>query len=220
MLIPMYFIIGIWGGDERVYAAIKFFLYTLVGSLLMLVALLYLCYYQGRRPQLRLHGLERRLGARPRPCSAGCSWPSPWPSPSRCRCSRSTPGCRTPTCEAPTAGSVILAGVLLKMGTYGFLRFCLPLFPQAACTFAPLDRRPLASSASSTARWSPWCSRTSRSWWPTPRVSHMGFVMLGISSMTVSGIAGRHAPDAQPRHQHRRALPPGGHALRAARTRA
>ncbi len=70
--------------------------------------------------------------------------------------------------EAPTAGSVILAGVLLKMGTYGFLRFCLPLFPQASLHFAPWIIRPRASSASSTGRGCPPCSPTSRSWWPTP----------------------------------------------------
>ena len=62
--------------------------------------------------------------------------------------------------EAPTAGSVILAGVLLKMGTYGFLRFAMPLFPEATARVRALDRRRSRSSASSTARWSPWCSPT------------------------------------------------------------
>ena len=134
MLIPMYLIIGIWGGPNRVYAAVKFILYTLAGSLLMLVAI-----------------LVPLLPATARP---------PASTPSTCPCSRAT-CCRRParrTCmflafalafaikvpmfpfhtwlpdahvEAPTAGSVILAGVLLKMGTYGFLRFCLPLFPEA-----------------------------------------------------------------------------------------
>ena len=71
--------------------------------------------------------------------------------------------------EAPTAGSVILAGVLLKMGTYGFLRFACPLFPDASLHYAPWIVRASRSSASSTARWSRWCSPTSRSWSPTPR---------------------------------------------------
>ena len=139
MLIPMYLIIGIWGGTNRIYAAVKFVLYTMAGSLLMLVAILAL-YFQ--------HGAA--TGA----------------TPSTCRCSRATcsPAGRAQDLlflafalafaikvpmfpfhtwlpdahvEAPTAGSVILAGVLLKMGTYGFLRFCLPLFPDASLHFAP-----------------------------------------------------------------------------------
>ena len=100
MLIPMYLIIGVWGGPNRVYAAVKFILYTLAGSLLMLVAILAL-YFQHGAATGDVH--LRPARARPvRAARAGgprtsCSWPSPWPSPSRCRCSRSTPGCPTPT---------------------------------------------------------------------------------------------------------------------------
>ena len=97
MLIPMYFIIGIWGGKNRIYAAVKFFIYTMVGSLLMLVALIYL-YFKGLEA-----GLHRfRSAAVLQPAAAagypdpGCSWPLPWPLPSRCRCSRCIPGCRMP----------------------------------------------------------------------------------------------------------------------------
>ena len=139
MLVPMYFIIGIWGGPRRIYAAIKFFLFTLVGSLLMLVAIIVVVYYVKD---------TRRWGSR---------------STSRSSAGRSTPydlqfwaflafflafAIKVPMfplhtwlpdahVEAPTAGSVILAGVLLKMGGYGMLRFCLPFFPDAAVTFIP-----------------------------------------------------------------------------------
>ncbi len=100
MLIPMYLLIGIWGGERRIYAAVKFFLYTMAGSLLMLVAILWLAWtLQGarrRRLELRLrgHAATRLPAATSR---SGCSRRSRSPSPSRCRCSRSTPGCRTRT---------------------------------------------------------------------------------------------------------------------------
>ena len=98
MLIPMYFLIGIWGHERRIYAAVKFFLYTMAGSALMLVAFFVLYKASGLNtfdvPALRHPG-------RPRACRCGCSRPSRWPSPSRCRCSRSTPGCPTPTWRPP-----------------------------------------------------------------------------------------------------------------------
>ena len=118
VLVPMYLIIGIWGGANRIYATIKFVLYTLVGSLLMLVAILATAYaYQVGHDgswvgafdfaaAARVRRDERLRGRRSR------SWPSSrssWPSRSRSRCSRSTRGCRTRIREAPTAGSVILA---------------------------------------------------------------------------------------------------------------
>ena len=106
VLVPMYLIIGIWGGANRIYATIKFVLYTLVGSLLMLVAILATAYaYQvGARRllggRLRLRGAARVRGDRrasPTASSSAPSWPSSWPSRSRSRCSRSTPGCPMPT---------------------------------------------------------------------------------------------------------------------------
>ena len=155
MLIPMYFIIGIWGGQRRIYATVKFFLYTMVGSLLMLVGdhrALRGCTTAVRRAQLRVLRLERRhRTARPVDPGAGgvwwqrrsgCSRPSRSRSRSRCRCSRSTPGCPTRTSRRRRAGSVILAGVLLKIGTYGFVRFALPLFPHGAARARAVDRRP------------------------------------------------------------------------------
>ena len=139
VLLPMYFMIGVWGGEQRQYASIKFFLYTLFGSALMIVAFLALYFLaEGPRrrpaPHLR-HALLSRLGrcrADPRPprcwSSAACSWASA----SRCRCSRSTPGCPTPTPRRRPQGSVILAAVLLKLGTYGFVRIAIPILPEAA----------------------------------------------------------------------------------------
>src|SRR5262249_22279294 len=139
MLIPMYLIIGIWGGPNRVYAAIKFILYTLAGSLLMLVAILALYFRHGAAtgnytfdlpvlakfilpaaPVLVLMFLAFALAfAIKVPMFPFHTW---------------LPDAHV---EAPTPGSVILAGVLLKMGTYGFLRFCLPLFPNASLSYTP-----------------------------------------------------------------------------------
>jgi NADH-quinone oxidoreductase subunit M len=96
-LVPMYFLIGIWGGPRRMYAAIKFFLYTMAGSILMLLAILWLGLDGGTfsLPELIANG-GIPAGAQP-----GCSWPLRRPSPSRCRCGRCTPGCRTPTWRRP-----------------------------------------------------------------------------------------------------------------------
>ena len=135
MLIPMYFIIGIWGGERRIYASIKFFIYTMAGSLLMLIAIIWLCVYSadllggfttnlldlyktGPTIDTTIQGflfLAFALSfAIKVPLFPFHTW---------------LPDAHV---EAPTAGSVILAGVLLKMGTYGFLRFNLPLFPKAS----------------------------------------------------------------------------------------
>jgi NADH-quinone oxidoreductase subunit M len=142
MLIPMYFIIGIWGGQEKIYAAVKFFLYTMAGSLLMLVAILWLGYYASTLPGGRFTADLMKL------YQIGPSIPSTIQSWMFLAFTVSfaikfplfpfhtwLPDAHV---EAPTAGSVILAGVLLKMGTYGLLRFSLPLFPYAAFEFTPL----------------------------------------------------------------------------------
>src|SRR6266446_6599800 len=134
MLIPMYFVIGVWGGPNRIYAAVKFVLYTMVGSALMLVAILALYYQYGAAtgtytfdlPTLTRYvlapGLAQNLMFVAFALAFAIKVPlfpfHTW-----------LPDAHV---EAPTAGSVILAGVLLKMGTYGFLRFCLPLFPDAS----------------------------------------------------------------------------------------
>ena len=103
VLVPMYFIIGVWGGPRKLYAAIKFFLYTLAGSVLMLLGILTL-YFQHYAAVRHLHLRDLRTDeAEPaaRHCSSGSSGPSSSASPSRCRCSRSTPGCRTRTWKRP-----------------------------------------------------------------------------------------------------------------------
>ncbi|MFQ5738538.1 MAG: NADH-quinone oxidoreductase subunit M [Acidobacteriota bacterium] len=140
MLVPMYFLIGVWGGPRRIYAAVKFFLFTMAGSVLMLVAVIALYYFNGAQSfdlveitskledgRILLTPMAERLlflafflaFAVKVPLFPFHTW---------------LPDAHV---EAPTGGSVILAGVLLKMGTYGLLRFCLPMFPSAAWYFAP-----------------------------------------------------------------------------------
>jgi NADH-quinone oxidoreductase subunit M len=190
MLVPMYFLIGIWGYDQRIYAAIKFMLYTMAGSVLMLVAILGLAYlhYAANGTYtfdlLELYTLEIApqtqmwcflaftvAFAIKVPLFPFHTW---------------LPDAHV---QAPTAGSVILAGVLLKMGTYGLIRFSFPLFPQAAAYFAPWlallavvgivygalvamvqpDMKKLVAYSS---------------------VSHLGFVVLGICAMNTQGVQG------------------------------
>ena len=185
MLIPMYFLIGIWGGQQRIYATIKFVLYTMVGSALMLVGILYL-YFQNDN-SFNLLTLYDKAGSLPHqgllflaffiafaikvPLFPFHTW---------------LPDAHV---EAPTVGSVILAGVLLKMGTYGILRFCLPLFPEGTAEYTPLvaalsvigiiygalvamvqpDLKKLVAYSS---------------------VSHLGFVVLGLFTLNNQGIQG------------------------------
>ncbi|MDP9057756.1 MAG: NADH-quinone oxidoreductase subunit M [Pseudomonadota bacterium] len=132
-LIPMYLIIGIWGGADRIYASYKFFLYTLLGSVLMLIAMLWMANEAGTTdiPRLMVYDFP--------PAAQNWLWLAffasfavkmpMWPVHTW------LPDAHV---QAPTAGSVILAGVLLKMGGYGFIRFSLPMFPQASAHFAPL----------------------------------------------------------------------------------
>jgi NADH-quinone oxidoreductase subunit M len=190
VLIPMYFLIGIWGYDRRIYAAVKFILYTMVGSILMLVAIIGLSYAHQAATGQQTFDLTQLYGT-------ALSWRMEkwfflafalaflikvplfpfhtW-----------LPDAHV---EAPTAGSVILAGVMLKMGTYGLLRFAFPLFPNAMQVFAPYiavlavvgiiygalvamvqpDMKKLVAYSS---------------------VSHLGFVVLGLCSNTVQGVEG------------------------------
>jgi len=190
MLIPMYFLIGIWGYDQRIYAAIKFMLYTMAGSVLMLIAILGLAYLHSTATGSYSFDLLElsTLDIAPQtqmwfflaftvafaikvPLFPFHTW---------------LPDAHV---QAPTAGSVILAGVLLKMGTYGLLRFSFPLFPEAAAYFAPWlallavigiiygalvamvqpDMKKLVAYSS---------------------VSHLGFVVLGICAMNTQGVQG------------------------------
>jgi NADH-quinone oxidoreductase subunit M len=184
-LVPMYFLIGIWGGKERVYASLKFFLYTMAGSLLMLLAILYMGITNDTFavPEL-IVGREAFadvqnwlfLGfaiafAIKVPVFPFHSW---------------LPDAHT---QAPTAGSIILAGVLLKMGTYGFLRFNLPLFPEASVFFAPsiavLAVIGIIYGAIVSFAQTDWKKLVAYS-----SVSHLGFVMLGIFALNSEGIQG------------------------------
>jgi NADH-quinone oxidoreductase subunit M len=190
MLIPMYFLIGVWGYERRVYAAVKFILYTMAGSVLMLVAIIGLAWAHSQATDSYSFNLLDLYGLQLSPQMEGWFFLAftvafaikvplfpfhTW-----------LPDAHV---EAPTAGSVILAGVLLKMGTYGLLRFAFPLFPEAATAFAPVlallavigivygalvamvqpDLKKLVAYSS---------------------VSHLGFVVLGLCAMNVQGVQG------------------------------
>jgi len=190
MLIPMYFLIGIWGGKRRIYAAIKFVLFTMVGSLLMLVAILVL-YFQyhavtgvytfdlmsitgmplDRTMQLWLFAAFALAFVIKVPMWPFHTW---------------LPDAHV---EAPTAGSVILAGVLLKMGAYGFLRFCLPLFPIATFEFMPLISI-LAVIGIIYGALVAMVQKDIKSLVAFSSVSHMGFVMLGMMALNLQGMQG------------------------------
>jgi len=191
MLIPMYFIIGVWGGTKRVYAAIKFVLYTMVGSVLMLVAILALYAQHGAAtgtytfdlPVLTRWvlppGLAQELMFLAFALAFAIKVPlfpfHTW-----------LPDAHV---EAPTAGSVILAGVLLKMGTYGFLRFCLPLFPDASLVFGPLVVA-LAVIGIVYGAWVSTVQPDMKKLVAYSSVSHLGFVILGIFTLTPQGLVG------------------------------
>jgi NADH-quinone oxidoreductase subunit M len=184
-LVPMYFLIGIWGGPRRIYAAIKFFLYTMAGSILMLLAILWLgleggtfsvpdLIAQGGIPE----GIQTWLFLA---FAAAFAIKVPmWPLHSW------LPDAHV---EAPTAGSVILAGVLLKMGTYGFLRFNLPLFPEAAVRFAPWMALLAVIGILYGAAVS-YAQRDVKKLVAFSSVSHLGFVMLGLFALNPQGIQG------------------------------
>jgi len=190
MLIPMYFLIGIWGYDQRVYAAVKFMLYTMAGSVLMLIAILGLAYLHSTATGsysfdlLKLYALDidPRLQtwfflafalafAIKVPLFPFHTW---------------LPDAHV---QAPTAGSVILAGVLLKMGTYGLLRFAFPLFPQAAAEFAPWIAL-LAVIGIVYGALVAMVQPDMKKLVAYSSVSHLGFVVLGICAMNVQGIQG------------------------------
>jgi NADH-quinone oxidoreductase subunit M len=186
MLIPMYFIIGIWGGARRIYATVKFFIYTMFGSLLMLVAILFVYFYTGGAtfdlPAIRdqVFPIQYQLWLF---AAFGLSFAIKVPMfPFHTW----LPDAHV---EAPTAGSVILAGVLLKMGTYGFLRFCLPLFPNAALAFAPVISI-LSLIGIIYGAWVAMVQPDIKKLVAYSSVSHLGFVMLGIFTFTHQGVQG------------------------------
>jgi NADH-quinone oxidoreductase subunit M len=185
MLIPMFLIIGVWGGPNRVYAAIKFFLFTLVGSVLMLVGIIVLYLYAGRSFDI----LELMQMNYPYTMQLWLFWAffaafavkvPMWPVHTW------LPDAHT---EAPTAGSVILAAVLIKMGAYGFLRFSLPLFPEASKAMVPVM---LTLSVIAIIYGAVICLAQTdlKRLIAYSSVSHMGFVTLGIFALNVQGLEG------------------------------
>jgi NADH-quinone oxidoreductase subunit M len=190
MLVPMYLIIGVWGGPRRVYAAVKFFLYTMVGSLLMLVAILYLVtsYHQltgtysfdlaeltrvllPYGTQVWLFAAFALAFAIKVPMFPFHTW---------------LPDAHV---QAPTGGSVILAAVLLKLGTYGFLRFAMPLFPLASHFMGP-TLAALALVGILYGAWCAWVQRDVKKLVAYSSVSHMGFIVLGMFAITDHGVSG------------------------------
>ncbi|HZK78505.1 MAG TPA: NADH-quinone oxidoreductase subunit M [Gemmatimonadaceae bacterium] len=192
MLVPMYFIIGIWGGERRLYASIKFFIYTMLPSLLMLVAILYLGIHAGSggSPNFSYDNLVAHPTLAPTvalwlfgaffaafavkvPMFPFHTW---------------LPDAHV---EAPTAGSVILAGIMLKMGTFGFLRFALPLFPGAAMN--PTVRAVIVTLAVIGIIYGALVAMVQPDFKKLvaySSVSHLGFVMLGIFALTLQSVQG------------------------------
>ena len=184
VLIPMFLIIGVWGGARRVYAAFKFFLYTLLGSVLMLVSMLAMYIDAGTTdiPALTAHsfaaGIQTWLfiGFLASFAVKVPMWPvHTW-----------LPDAHV---EAPTAGSMILAGVLLKMGGYGFIRFSLPMFPLASEAFAPLIFA-LSIVAIVYTSLVALAQSDMKKLIAYSSVAHMGFVTIGIFTLTEQGVAG------------------------------
>jgi len=196
MLVPMYFLIGVWGGERRIYAAMKFVLYTMIGGVLMLVAILALYFMHGNATGEFTFSYTKILGA----LTSGALVIEPQTELLLFAAFFLAFAIKVPLfpfhtwlpdahVEAPTAGSVLLAGVLLKMGTYGLIRFSLPLFPKMSAFLAPTisvlaivgiiygalvamvqpDLKKLVAYSS---------------------VSHLGFIVLGIFSFNVQGIEG------------------------------
>jgi NADH-quinone oxidoreductase subunit M len=184
-LVPMYFLIGVWGGPNRVYAAVKFFLYTMAGSILMLLAILWLGISQGTFsvPELIANAAipaNIQLWLFLAFAAAFAIKVPMWPLHSW------LPDAHV---EAPTAGSVILAGVLLKMGTYGFLRFNLSLFPAASVRLAPWIAA-LAVIGILYGAMVSYAQKDVKKLVAYSSVSHLGFVMLGLFAINLQGIEG------------------------------
>src|SRR5262249_27555534 len=181
---PMYFLIGIWGGPRKIYAAIKFFLYTMAGSILMLLAILWLGINMGSFsvPDIIARGVPVAMqGLLFWGFAAAFAIKVPvWPLHSW------LPDAHV---EAPTAGSVILAGVLLKLGTYGFLRFNLGMFPHAAIQYAPV-LAVLAVIGIIYGAIVSYAQTDAKKLVAYSPVSHLGFVMLGLFALNPQGVQG------------------------------
>ncbi|MCC6277001.1 MAG: NADH-quinone oxidoreductase subunit M [Oligoflexia bacterium] len=196
MLIPMYLLVGVWGGEKRIYAAVKFFIYTMVGSVLMLLAIIGLMYYGKEQtgilsaslldlykvnlpfdlatffnPQMLMFAAFALAFAIKVPLFPLHTW---------------LPDAHV---QAPTPGSVILAGVLLKMGTYGFLRFALPLFPEATLQAAPIFVG-ISIFGIIYGAWVAMIQPDMKKLVAYSSVSHLGYVVLGLFAFNIEGISG------------------------------
>jgi NADH-quinone oxidoreductase subunit M len=183
-LIPMFLIIGIWGGKRRIYASFKFFLFTLLGSVLMLIAIMAMYWNAGTTDITQL--LQHKFGREMQTwlwlaffASFAVKMPM-WPVHTW------LPDAHV---EAPTAGSVILAGILLKMGGYGFIRFSIPMFPDASAMFAPMVFA-LSVIAIIYTSLVALMQEDIKKLIAYSSVAHMGFVTMGLFTMTPQGIQG------------------------------
>jgi NADH-quinone oxidoreductase subunit M len=185
-LIPLYFLVGIWGGERRLYATVKFFLYTLAGSLVMMVATLALVYEHGTSDLGELARLLPRLAVDEQlayfaafALAFGIKVPivpfHTWLADAHT--------------EAPTSGSVVLAGVLLKMGTYGLARFCIGMLPGAAIAAAPWMMA-LGAIGIVYGALLAWAQTDLKRLVACSSVSHLGYVVLGLFALTPAGISG------------------------------
>jgi len=186
MLIPMYLLIGVWGGANRVYAAIKFFLYTLAGSVLLLVAIIVIFFNSGENT---FDILTLSQAAYSPTLQAWLFWAFFAAFAVKVPMFPFHTWLPDAHVEAPTAGSVILASVLLKMGTYGFLRFSLPMLPDATLTFTPIIMT-LSVIAIIYGAYMAFAQSDLKKLIAYSSVSHMGFVTLGIFALNTQGIEG------------------------------
>ncbi len=195
MLVPMYFLIGVWGSDRRLYAAIKFFLYTLAGSVVMLLAILALYFYAPAADGTRTFDVPTLLAAAQTfsdPLKVWLFWGFFFAFAIKVPMFPFHTWLPDAHTEAPTAGSVILAGVLLKMGTYGFIRFSLPLLPADAAMRAKIIHIVIVLSLIGIIYGAIVClmQKDMKRLIAYSSVSHLGFCTLGIFALTPNGLSG------------------------------